>query len=291
MKKLEIMKRALLAAPCACLLLSTPINTEAADLSKATFDVDYYYNTYADLQAAIGYNPEALYNHYLQHGILEGRSGSEEFNCSIYMGNYEDLRLAFGGNIFAYFSHYEQFGQTEGRIADERLAGTEDFQITDMAEQVTITMNKVLGSYSTTYNPAEDRSTNLRVACSRINGVVVQPGKSFSFSKTILPRSAKNGYVKAKVISNGEYVEGYGGGICQVSSTLYNAMLNANLPATERHTHSLAVSYVPVGMDATIAGTYKDLKFKNVFEKPIQIQAVMDDATGTCTVSLVEVDE
>lgn len=84
----------------------------------------------------------------------------------------------------------------------------------------------------------------------RINGVVVQPGKSFSFSSTILPRTAANGYVVAPIYISGTVGTGTGGGVCQVSSTLYAAMRYANLPATERYPHSLPVTYLPDGYDA-----------------------------------------
>ena len=77
---------------------------------------------------------------------------------------------------------------------------------------------------------------------------------------------------------------GTGGGICQVSSTLYAAMLTAGLPATERHPHSLQVAYIPEGMDATISGTALDLRFTNIFAEPLQIQAAADQ--GTLTISL-----
>ena len=112
----------------------------------------------------------------------------------------------------------------------------------------------------------------------------MQPGQSFSFNQTILPRTSSNGYVTANMIVNKKYVPGIGGGICQVSSTLYAAMLNAGLPATERHPHSLKMDYIPEGMDATISGNTLDLKFTNIFAEPIQIQASADP--GTLTVSI-----
>ena len=86
------------------------------------------------------------------------------------------------------------------------------------------------------------------------------------------------------MIVNKKYVLGTGGGICQVSSTLYAAMLTAGLPATERHPHSLSVGYIPDGMDATISGNALDLQFTNIFDTPIQIQATADQ--GTLTVSI-----
>ena len=141
-----------------------------------------------------------------------------------------------------------------------------------------------IGSYSTAYSSGTSRASNIALAVSRINGVVIQPGESFSFSQTILPRTVANGYVEAPTIVNKKYVPGIGGGICQVSSTLYAAMLNAGLPATERHPHSLKVAYIPEGMDATISGNTLDLRFTNTFAEPIQIQATADQ--GTLTVSL-----
>lgn len=263
---------------CFCLLWKSGAHVKAdqVPLTSLTFDMDYYYNTYPDLQSALGYNYNSLYNHYLNFGLSEGRSGSAEFNCLVYRNNYPDLQTAFGNNYYAYCTHYENYGKAEGRSA----AGD------GMALSVTSALptSTPIGSYATAYNANSSRATNIAVAASRIHGVVIQPGESFSFSQTILPRTAANGYVKANVIENKKYVLGTGGGICQVSSTLYAAMLSAGLPATERHPHSLSVGYIPDGMDATISGTTLDLKFTNIFAEPIQIQAIADN--GTLTVSL-----
>ncbi|NBK93441.1 vancomycin resistance protein [bacterium 1XD21-13] len=268
---------------CFCLLWGSIKPAEAAQmpLTSLTFDVDYYYNTYPDLQAALSYNYNSLYQHYLNFGLAEGRSGSAEFNCLVYRNNYPDLQAAFGNNYSAYCAHYENYGKAEGRSAagDGRaLAGAAPASATT-SEQVPA--STLLGSYATAYNPNISRATNIALAASRINGVVVQPGESFSFSQTILPRTPANGYVTANVIVNKKYVPGTGGGICQVSSTLYAAMLSAGLPATERHSHSLNVGYIPVGMDATISGTALDLKFTNIFSHPIQIQATANQGTLT----------
>ena len=267
---------------CLCVLLGNASTVVAAPASKVkltnlTFDMDYYYNTYPDLQTQIGYNYNGLYNHYLKSGLQEGRSGSAEFNCLVYMSNYTDLQGKFGNNYTAYCTHYETYGKAEGRNAACNINVKEQ-----KAEQST---KSVIGSYATAYNPNIPRATNVSLAASRINGVVIQPGESFSFSQTILPRTKENGYVEAPIIMNDEFVPGIGGGICQVSSTLYAAMLSAGIPATERHPHSLAVSYIPAGMDATISGNAVDLKFTNIFDKPIQIQASAYEGTLTVTIS------
>lgn len=263
---------------CFCMLMGSGIFVSAAQtpLTSLTFDVDYYYNTYPDLQAAFGYDTNSLYRHYIDFGMAEGRSGSAEFNCLAYRNNYPDLQASFGTDYRAYCVHYETYGKAEGRSA----AG--DGSVIPVSTEAPV--STIIGTYATAYSQSSSRATNISLAVSRINGVVIQPGDSFSFSRTILPRTSANGYVEAPTIVNKKYVPGIGGGICQVSSTLYAAMLNAGLPATERHPHSLKVAYIPEGMDATISGTALDLRFTNTFAEPIQIQATADQ--GTLTISL-----
>ena len=275
-------RNVLILFTCLFVLLGNVSTVEAAPASKVnltslTFDMDYYYNTYPDLQSQIGYNYNGLYNHYLKSGLQEGRSGSAVFNCLVYMSNYTDLQEKFGNNYIAYCTHYETYGKAEGRNAVCNINVKEQ-----KAEQST---KSVIGSYATAYNPNIPRAINVSLAASSSNGVVIQPGESFSFSQTILPRTKENGYVEAPVIMGNEFVPGIGGGICQVSSTLYAAMLSANLPATERHPHSLAVTYIPAGMDATISGNAIDLKFTNIFDKPIQIYATTYNGVLTVAIS------
>lgn len=266
------------AVLCFCLLWGSGPAVEAAQmqLTSLTFDADYYYNTYPDLQAVFGNDHDRLYRHYLDCGLAEGRSGSAEFNCLVYRNQYPDLQATFGDNYRAYCVHYEKYGKAEGRsAAGDGMA---------LAGSVAAPVDTLIGTYATAYSPNIPRAVNVSLAASRINGVVVQPGESFSFTQTILPRTAANGYVEAPMIVNKKYVPGIGGGICQVSSTLYAAMLNAGLPATERHPHSLKVAYIPEGMDATVSGSALDLKFTNIFAEPVQIQAAADQ--GVLTVSL-----
>lgn len=264
---------------CFCMLFGSTSYVHAAQtqLTSLTFDVDYYYNTYPDLQASFGYDYSLLYRHYVDSGLAEGRSGSAEFNCLAYRNNYPDLQASFGNDYLAYCVHYENYGKAEGRVA----AGDGTALPAAAAEAPASTL---IGSYTTAYSATVPRAVNVALAASRINGVVVAPGESFSFTNTILPRTTANGYVEAPTIVNKKYVPGIGGGICQVSSTLYAAMLTAGLPATERHPHSLKVAYIPEGMDATVSGTALDLKFTNPFAESVQIQATADQ--GTLTVSL-----
>jgi vancomycin resistance protein YoaR len=129
-----------------------------------------------------------------------------------------------------------------------------------------------LGEFSTKFNAADvDRSTNIKVATNSANNVLIRPGEVYSVNETLGPRLAKFGYKDAKVIINNELVPGIGGGVCQVSSTLYNAVLMSNLKIIERKNHSLTLSYVGLGRDATISGDYIDFKFMNNTSYPIYI--------------------
>lgn len=143
----------------------------------------------------------------------------------------------------------------------------------------------VLGSFSTNYSTsASGRKTNVANGCTRINGSVVYPGQTFSVYEAVQPFTAENGYALAGSYENGTTVESYGGGICQVSTTLYNAVIRSELEIVERSGHSMLVSYVDPSADAAIAGTYKDLKFKNNTEAPIYIEGYSDGATLKFTI-------
>ncbi len=279
---------------CAVAILIQPTETKAATKSersayRAVFDADYYYNTYPDVAAAVGNNKEALLNHFVNFGVNEGRSASATFNPQAYRQRYADLQQAFGGDMAAYCRHYVNYGQKEGRngSADGQTAvapaSQNQTQVAANGSQ-TVSGNGI-GSCTTSYVDNVPRAINVELAAQRINGIVVQPGENFSFSATILPRTAANGYVEAPIYVSGKHGVGIGGGICQVSSTLYAAMVSAGLPATERHAHSLPVDYLPAGLDATIAGNYMDLKFTNTFSQPLLIQAYAEG--GTLTVTLV----
>jgi len=131
-------------------------------------------------------------------------------------------------------------------------------------EIATMAINGLLASYATTFDPGEaDRSYNIKMAGMALDGLFISPGEVFSFNDAVGSRSAEAGYKIAKIIMNNEFVEGTGGGVCQVSSTLYNVVLLANLEILERSNHSLPVHYVPPGRDATVAENYIDFKFKN----------------------------
>ncbi|WP_207641604.1 VanW family protein [Syntrophomonas palmitatica] len=131
-----------------------------------------------------------------------------------------------------------------------------------------------LSSFSTWFNTSEEnRSHNLRLAAAGINGSMIEPGEVFSFNSKVGPRTYENGFSDAMVIVGDKFELGAGGGVCQVSTTLYNACLLAGLEIVERHNHNLAVSYVPLGRDATVYYGAQDFKFKNNTASPVYLRA------------------
>lgn len=147
-----------------------------------------------------------------------------------------------------------------------------------------------ISAYSTRYDGGDkDRSTNLEIACKKIDEKIVLPGETFSYNKTLGARTTKAGYKTAKVYENGAVVDGIGGGICQISSTLYNAVLKANMQTVERRNHQFITSYVPEGRDATVAYGVTDFKFKNTRKYAIKIKATASN--GVATISIYGIKE
>ncbi len=136
-------------------------------------------------------------------------------------------------------------------------------------------IHDIIGSYKTSFTTSSaDRSGNVRNGTHLVDGTVLLPGESFSMYNTVSPFTEENGYFLAGSYLNGMVVESLGGGICQVSSTLYNAVLRAELQVDERHNHSMIVSYVDLSSDAAISGTSKDFKFTNNKNFPIYIEGI-----------------
>lgn len=157
-----------------------------------------------------------------------------------------------------------------------------EITVSDLGEDI---FKNKLSYFSTKYDSTNtNRATNIVLACEKINGTVLEPGEVFSFNKVVGARTAKNGFKEAIIYSDGELDYGIGGGICQVSSTLYNAVLFANLDIVERKNHSMTVSYVPVGQDATVSYGSVDFKFENSRNYPIKISATTNSGIATITV-------
>ncbi|MBR2405407.1 MAG: VanW family protein [Clostridia bacterium] len=143
----------------------------------------------------------------------------------------------------------------------------------------------VIGTFSTDYSSSSpNRKENIRLASSNINGKILNPGEVFSFNDIVGPRTSATGYKVAHVYSGSKVIDGIGGGICQVSSTLYNAVVFADLEIVYRTNHSLPVSYVPLGRDATVSYGTIDFKFKNNKETPVKLEVIADGSNLTVNI-------
>ncbi|HOP29239.1 MAG TPA: VanW family protein [Spirochaetota bacterium] len=143
----------------------------------------------------------------------------------------------------------------------------------------------VLSSYTTFVAEQElPVKTNIRISSSKLNGVEIPSGKTFSFNETVGEGSAANGYLSGRVLYQDRSAYEAGGGICQVSSTLFNALILAGCVIIERHRHAYPVTYVPPGLDATIKYGKKDLRIKNPHQHSIFINTSMNDSTLLITI-------
>ena len=149
-----------------------------------------------------------------------------------------------------------------------------------------------LSVFTTRYDASNyNRTTNLRLACQKINGTILMPGDTFSYNKTLGERTIAAGYKEAKIYAAGEVVDGLGGGICQISSTLYNAVVMANLQIVERSNHQFVTSYLPAGRDATVVYGAIDFKFKNTRKYPVRLTANVQNGIATVEVFGIKEDQ
>ena len=205
--------------------------------------------------------------------------------------NAEATFTAKGGNPFSIKREKKGLAipkeSAKTQILRALLMGKTQVQLKTEKMQAQITYDNLCqktllrGKYCTYFgNSSEGRKHNIRLCVSALNGCVVKAGESFSFNARVGKRSEENGYKSAKVIQNGTFTEGIGGGVCQVSTTLYNALLKSGLSVTEWHQHSLAVGYVSPSFDAMVSEAC-DLKFVNDTQSDIYIYAYCDDANLT----------
>lgn len=149
---------------------------------------------------------------------------------------------------------------------------------------------ELISTFKTNYDAGNKaRSTNLALAAGKINGTVVNPGETFSYNKVVGERTIAAGYKEAKIYENGKVVDGLGGGICQISSTLYNTVLFANLEIVSRRNHQFLTSYVGAGRDATVVYGSTDFKFKNTRSYPIKLKCSVSN--GVAKISIYGIKE
>lgn len=258
---------------------------------------------YVDTESLLNKVKEKLKNinaneDYIQIPVIDKKP--EEINIDkIHEEIYREVKDAYyTKDPFTIYPEVEgvDFNVEEARAILEE--DKEEYIIKLIITKPKVTMNDIgseafpdkLATFTTRYDAGDiDRTTNLRIACQKINGKVVLAGETFSYNKTLGARTASAGYRNAKVYEAGEVVDGIGGGICQISSTLYNAVLMANLEIVERRNHQFVTSYVPAGRDATVVYGAIDFKFKNVRQYPVRIVASAQN--GIATVSIYGIKE
>lgn len=176
------------------------------------------------------------------------------------------------------------------KMLNQALCTGEDCEIEIPMQEITpqntladfINQIDLRAKFSTDYSKSSaDRKSNISLALSKFNGMIVEPGQEISFNNTTGARTIENGYKNAKIIVGGKYVSGVGGGVCQASTTLYNALIRADIEILQVNHHTLPASYVPLSFDAMVSEGYADLKFKNNFDTPIFIKTYCDETTAT----------
>ncbi|MEG2451662.1 MAG: VanW family protein [Clostridium sp.] len=258
--------------------------------------------TYKDKEATVSNLMEAKVDELLEEIYAGENKTSYEIKtdnmleaakaeASLISGNWD--MVAKKGGISGYDKKTGKFTFTQGtngvvidqdKLAEDIVASItkKDYQAvveaqvkevsTDMSAAQLKDKYKTIGTYTTKTTSNKDRNENIRLASNALNGIIVNPGQEFSFNNATGARSPEKGYKPAGAYLNGEVVQEPGGGVCQVSSTLYNAVVFAGLTSTERHAHSYEPSYVTPGEDATVSFGGPDFKFVNNSEYPIAIK-------------------
>lgn len=212
--------------------------------------------------------------------------------------------LAVGGFAFFYFSK-DRFNSTSPYTAEKSIYNTtsdnintnnainddtyNNTNVSEPSEKAVTTVEKEISTFSTKIQNKKDsnRQGNIAITCSALTNTIVEPGKTFSFCDVVGESTEEKGYKEANVIVQGVETKGLGGGNCQVSSTLYNAVLAApELTVVERHAHSAPVPYIEEGKDAAISYGSHDFKFKNNSDS--QIKIIAENTPDNITIKLIK---
>lgn len=173
------------------------------------------------------------------------------------------------------FMYYKSLHKVQPKNFDTPVGGSQVASVnaSTVSEEQTL-LGRAEQSFS---GGTAGRNKNIELGVERVNGTVVLPGEEFSFTKTIGEVSEEAGFSKEKMFLNGEVTKGVGGGLCQISTTIFQTALHAGLPITERHNHSYSVSYYDVGLDATYADPGPDLRFVNDTGYPLMIKGKIEN--------------
>lgn len=297
--------KSLIDSECSDKLLDKDLIVKAGDkeFNYKYSDIEAQYDIDKALNEAISKNKDL--GIFKQNKIIKGKSKSKNnieldftYNEEKLVELEQDIKanvnvdaqnaiLHFNGGSFSVTPDVVGYQLNEEGINDKFKAAINDSITSESIVELEVNTTKAyitqealsritgrMSYFQTAFNKGYDtgRDYNLSVAASQVNGTLLMPGETFSYSQKT--KAVENQYVDAMVIgANNEYVPGNAGGICQVSTTLYNAVMGANIRSTERHNHSIASGYVAAGLDATVAWGYLDYKFTNTYDFPIYISA------------------
>lgn len=291
-------------------LLAGNITVECVDGASETFDVNDFgmswsdYETIADL-TEMGNSGSIVGRYKLRKDLehekytvplkinIDEEAISEKVSALAHKYNHEPIK----GTLTREDGEFVILPGTSGTVLDEKasvktiMSKLGDYRGGDMTISLPVIQKEpdgtseelskihdLLGTFTTSFSTSSsDRSGNVRTGTEHINGTLLYPGEQFSTYSKVSPFTEENGYYLAGSYLNGMVVESLGGGICQVSSTLYNAVLRAELQIDERYNHSMIVNYVKMSSDAAISGTSKDFKFTNNLDNPIYIEGYTTD--------------
>lgn len=233
----------------------------------ASWDEEILAKKTAELVGKYGKPAENAYPTFHKDGSITFSSGRPYLKIM-----KEDLALSVEAALRA-----GESGKVEIPVSEETKP--------NMSPEEAKEIDTILGQYTTYFGGDSNRSSNIRLAAEHISGTYLKPGADFSYNQSTGSRSAENGYKDAPVIINGKLEPGSGGGVCQVSSTLFNATLLSGLQITDRTCHFSPVAYVPIGRDATVAEGYLDFRFINHLKHGIYVYA--EYAPGQVTVFIL----
>lgn len=260
-------------APCQTLELTVGVPEAHLDVETAYSDVLAIYGQAVakcrggDYSLSVQVPPERL-PEALDLDAIYGEVCSDPVDDSLDMTTYQFVHGAYGYS----------FDLEEAKAALSQAAPGETVSVPMRYTDPEILgdgvyFRDVLGECETKHNDNENRNTNLRLLCEALDGMIIQPGETFSYNEALGERTAEKGYKPAPAYSGNQLTNAIGGGVCQGSSTLYNCVLLADLEVVQRFSHGALVSYLPLGLDATVNWGTTDFQFRNNFHFPIKIQA------------------
>ena len=232
-----------------------------------------------ELNMKFTYNPKPL-NELISNMKKEINNDAENASISKVGNSFRVVSDTKGSKLMDAKLEKEIIGKISGDLKAPDI--TVEAEIKTLSASITKeklqTVNTKLSSFSSNFTTSSSgRSTNITLATNSINGTLIMPGQSFSFNGKVGKRTAAKGYQPAPVDIGTKVSSDYGGGICQVSTSLYNAIIRSNIKSTERNHHSIPSTYIPLGMDATVDWGNLDYKFINTLGYPVYIESTVSN--------------